>query len=417
MKRVQGFKGSRFKVQGSKFKVQGSKFKVQGSRVQVLITLFALCALLFAPSARAQEKKSVAVLDFESPVEKQYFDMGKSASDYLTAQLAEIGAYRVIERSKLEKILKEHELGMMGVVDPDKVKQMGKFLSADYILMGNITFLGDSFSINGRIVDVETGEIIGAKSSVFKDPTQLRVAVKNLARALSDLAKPKSGGPSGQSSAELFMGVNSRDFYDSAEALIREIAAIEVYVVGSITEVNTLNRKVKVASSMKTGSREGLRLKVQKLGFSGPEDVGTIFITQVGTGFLDASYLEGDQVKFSIGDQVTSKKYRFKVAVGPIVDEVEDNQDLTKKYHDAVAENLAGSEFLDSADDDDTQKDLSQLRPGNRKSILAKLFKSGVDLVVEGRFHGTPGARRTDFNLWNAYDGKIVKKISFETRL
>ncbi len=395
-------------------KVQGSK----GSRVPALIiALVALGALLFASSARAQEKKSIAVLDFESPVEKQYFDMGKSTSDYLTAQLAEIGAYRVIERSRLEKILKEHELGMTGVVDPDKVKQMGKFLSADDILMGNITFLGDSFSINGRIVDVETGEIIGAKSSIFKDPTQLRVAVKNLARALSDLAKPKSGGSSGQSSAELFMGVNSRDFYDSAEALIREIAAIEVYVVGSITEVNTLNRKVKVASSMKTGAREGLRLKVQKLGFSGPEDVGTIFITQVGTGFLDASYLEGDQVKFSIGDPVTSKKNRYKVAVGPIVDEVEDNQDLTKKYHDAVAENLAGSEFLDSADDDDTQKDLSQLRPGNRKAILDRLFKKGVDLVVEGRFHGTPGARRTDFNLWSAYDGKIVKKISFETKL
>ncbi|MDD5222738.1 MAG: CsgG/HfaB family protein [bacterium] len=376
-----------------------------------------LAVLLVSFPALAQEKKSIAVLDFESPVEKQYFDMGKSASDYLTAQLAEIGSYRVIERSKLEKILKEHELGMLGVVDPDKVKQMGKFLSADYILMGNITFLGDSFSINGRMVDVETGEIVGAKSSVFKDPTQLRVAVKNLARALSDLAKPKSGGQSGQSSAELFMGVSSRDFYDSAEALIREIAAIEVYVVGSITEVNTLDRKVKVASSMKTGAREGLRLKVQKLGFSGPEDVGSIFITQVGTGFLDASYLEGDQVKFSIGDQVTSKKYRFKVAVGPIVDEVEDNQDLTKKYHEAVAENLAGSEFLDSADEDDVQKDLSQLRPGNRKAILAKLFKSGVDLVVEGRFHGTPGARRTDFNLWNAYDGKIVKKISFETKL
>ena len=297
-------------------KVLGSK----GSRVPALIiALVALGALLFASSARAQEKKSIAVLDFESPVEKQYFDMGKSTSDYLTAQLAEIGAYRVIERSRLEKILKEHELGMTGVVDPDKVKQMGKFLSADDILMGNITFLGDSFSINGRIVDVETGEIIGAKSSIFKDPTQLRVAVKNLARALSDLAKPKSGGSSGQSSAELFMGVNSRDFYDSAEALIREIAAIEVYVVGSITEVNTLNRKVKVASSMKTGAREGLRLKVQKLGFSGPEDVGTIFITQVGTGFLDASYLEGDQVKFSIGDPVTSKKNRYKVAVGPIV--------------------------------------------------------------------------------------------------
>jgi hypothetical protein len=243
------------------------------------------------------------------------------------------------------------------------------------------------------------------------------VAVKNLARALSDLAKPKSGGPSGQSSAELFMGVNSRDFYDSAEALIREIGAIEVYVVGSITEVNTLNRKVRVASSMKTGAREGLRLKVQKLGFSGPEDAGSIYVTLLGTGFLEASYQEGEQVKFSIGDQVTSKNYRFKVAVGPILDEVEDNQDLTKKYREAVVENLAGSEFLDAADEDDLQKDLSQLRPGNRKAILAKLFKSGVDLVVEGKFHGTPGVRRTDFNLWNAYDGKIVKKISFETKL
>ena len=83
-----------------------------------------LAVLLVSIPALAQEKKSIAVLDFESPVEKQYFDIGKSASDYLTAQLAEIGAYRVIERSRLEKILKEHELGMIGVVDPDKVKRL-----------------------------------------------------------------------------------------------------------------------------------------------------------------------------------------------------------------------------------------------------------------------------------------------------
>ena len=64
----------------------------------------------------AQEKKSVAVLDFESPKGKQYWDMGKNASDYLTVQLAEIGSFRVIERKQIEKILKEHELGMIGVV-------------------------------------------------------------------------------------------------------------------------------------------------------------------------------------------------------------------------------------------------------------------------------------------------------------
>lgn len=380
----------------------------------------ALClgiAILTGAAAHAQEKKSVAVLDFESPAGKQYWDMGKNASDYLTVQLAEIGALRVIERTQISKILKEHELGMTGVVDPGKVKEMGKFLSADYMLMGNITFLGDSFSINGRMVDVETAEIAAAKSTVFREPLQLRIATKNLARELSEAARP-AGEPGGRSSAELFMGVDSRDFYDSAEALIREIeAAVETHIVGTVTQIDTLNRKVKIASSMKEGAREGLRLKVQRIGFSGAEDVGTVFITRVGTGALDAAFLEGEKVSYSIGDPVTSKDFRYRVAVGPIADEVEDNRQLAKKYQELVLETLAGSDYLDAADGPELEGDLAKLRPGNRRSIMKRLFEKGVDLVIDGRFHGMPGSRRTDFNLWNAYNGKIEKKISFETRL
>ena len=372
--------------------------------------------LMMSFAGQAQERKSVAVLDFESPAGKQYWDMGKNASDYLTIQLAEIGTFRVIERKHMTKILKEHELGMTGVVDPEKVKEMGKFLSADYMLMGNISFLGDSFSINGRLVDVETGEIAGAKSTVFREPLQLRIATKNLARALSEHAR--SGERPGASSAELFMGVDSRDFYDSAEALIREIeVAVETHIVGTITQIDTMNRKVRIASSMKEGAREGLRLKVQRIGFSGAEDVGTVFITRVGTGALDASFLEGEAVNYSIGDPVTSKDFRYRVAVGPIVDEVEDNRQLAKKYQGLVLETLAGSDYLDAGDDPAYQSDLERMRPGNRRSIMKRLFNQGVDLVIEGRFHGMPGSRRTDFNLWNAYNGKIVKKISFETKL
>jgi tetratricopeptide (TPR) repeat protein len=68
----------------------------------------------------------------------------------------------VVERESLEKVLKEQELSLGGFVDPLKVKELGKLVSADAVLLGNVVF----FSIEDKDISKEY------KSKDYKDPTR-----------------------------------------------------------------------------------------------------------------------------------------------------------------------------------------------------------------------------------------------------
>ena len=67
---------------------------------------------------------------------------------------------RVVERSRLNELIQEQDLGASGRVDPNTAAQVGKLVGAKFIVLGGfVDFFGD-FRIDARIVDVETGELV-----------------------------------------------------------------------------------------------------------------------------------------------------------------------------------------------------------------------------------------------------------------
>jgi hypothetical protein len=82
-------------------------------------------------------------------------------SDGLTIYLLK-NEFRVIERKKLDKIVREQQIQLSGIVDEETAVQIGRLASADYLIIGS-----GSFSISGRspfikqlnvkMIDVETG--------------------------------------------------------------------------------------------------------------------------------------------------------------------------------------------------------------------------------------------------------------------
>jgi len=78
----------------------------------------------------------------------------------LLTELAQNSALRIVERSLLRDILAEQDLGASGRVDPQTAAGVGKLVGARYIITGQFTDLYGDFRMDGRIVNVETGEII-----------------------------------------------------------------------------------------------------------------------------------------------------------------------------------------------------------------------------------------------------------------
>ncbi|MEI2780093.1 MAG: FlgO family outer membrane protein [Candidatus Competibacter sp.] len=78
---------------------------------------------------------------------------------------------KVVERSQLEKVLKEQQLSYSGLVDLSSAQQVGKLLGAGGIVLGTITDEGNAVAVNSRLVEVGTADIVAAaEAELAKTP-------------------------------------------------------------------------------------------------------------------------------------------------------------------------------------------------------------------------------------------------------
>jgi curli biogenesis system outer membrane secretion channel CsgG len=119
--------------------------------------------------------------------DKQYQSISDKTASCFVAELAKTEQFRIIERQRLDDILKEKKLSMTGLVNSDNVKEIGKILGANSIIIVELTnvkydtkhkgvfskTLSETIEVNvsARVVLVETGEIIASESSTAKQKT------------------------------------------------------------------------------------------------------------------------------------------------------------------------------------------------------------------------------------------------------
>ena len=115
----------------------------------------------FVSTATAQQKKRVAVFDFDyatvqSDVSALFgtnLDVGKGIADLIVENLVKNGTYSVIERKAIEKIMAEQNFSNSDRADPNSAAQLGKILGVDAIIIGSITQFGrddKATSVGGR---------------------------------------------------------------------------------------------------------------------------------------------------------------------------------------------------------------------------------------------------------------------------
>jgi curli biogenesis system outer membrane secretion channel CsgG len=106
---------------------------------------------LSAADAAAQQRIKIAIWDFENNSERSWWfhdQLGGAARNQLDTAFSEndqlARMFSVIEREKLDLVMKEQELGAAGVLDPQSAAKIGRILGVKYILTGAV----DRFSIN-----------------------------------------------------------------------------------------------------------------------------------------------------------------------------------------------------------------------------------------------------------------------------
>jgi TolB-like protein len=126
---------------------------------QVVADLSRRCALL------AKDKSIRLAVQPFTPTQPQFTaEAGCGFGAYFTEGL--IGALganpekiRLFERSRLDAITKENALSLTGLLSQDEARKIGELAPIDYILTGTFTKLASFVEVNGRILDVVSGEI------------------------------------------------------------------------------------------------------------------------------------------------------------------------------------------------------------------------------------------------------------------
>lgn len=104
---------------------------------------------------------SFAVLPFVVlSTDVRFSQLSKGFSENLTYHLVKNQVVKVIERTQLDKAVKEMSLSMTGAVDDSTAQSIGKIVGAMYVVIGSVEILEDHVEINCRVLQVETSENI-----------------------------------------------------------------------------------------------------------------------------------------------------------------------------------------------------------------------------------------------------------------
>ena len=166
-------------------------------RLTVGSSALVLAALVCASAARAQQqpanppaaapqdvRPTIAILDYDIGLV-----MGQDPADYQAlrrglasmtiSELSNNRAVRIVERAQISAIMQEQRLTRDSVVDQSTALRLARILNAHYMVTGTIFDQRGRFTIDARLFNVETSEILqtvrvnGRLDDVFTLVTQL----------------------------------------------------------------------------------------------------------------------------------------------------------------------------------------------------------------------------------------------------
>ena len=137
-----------------------------------------------AADVNAVDTITVAIIDFESKAPGNP-DLGKQLGDILTARLSIYDQFRLVERQKLQELLKEQQLNLSGMVDSGQAVKIGRMLGARIMVFGRAFIVDRDLYLVAKVVGTETSQVKGV---IAKGETESNLSdiIDQLADKLAD---------------------------------------------------------------------------------------------------------------------------------------------------------------------------------------------------------------------------------------
>ncbi len=175
----------------------------------VLASLPCVLALsLVAPAAaanpnRERNKKAPVVAIFPFKVlnkEDKHQHLGEGAAEAIVNKIVNDKALRIVEESQLDKAINAIARNQSGLFEEDSYLAIGQMVDARYVVIGSVQVAGEQVALNGRLLEVETRQLLAAERVVkpFNDVLggYDELAARLLSKMTFHLAQRVAGGDS-----------------------------------------------------------------------------------------------------------------------------------------------------------------------------------------------------------------------------
>ena len=199
-------------------------------RKSILSLAIAAAMLIAMPgSGFAQAKIKIAIWEFENHAETSWWfhnDMGPAARNTIDTEFSEnkvlSDKFSVVERDKLNLVMKEQGLATSGAVDPASAAKVGKILGVKYIVLGGI----DKFNIDktGGGFGGIGGNLVQAKATINLRMIDSTTAERVFSISAEDQVKKGGGFIKGASlSHDSEWGLASETIQKTAKAVVAKL--------------------------------------------------------------------------------------------------------------------------------------------------------------------------------------------------
>ena len=140
--------------------------------IRIMLICFLTVILLSCASAPKVEAPRgepivIAVLYFDNhSTSEEYEPLRTGLTDMFITELSKFPELKVVERTKLDLIMAELQLSEVGLIDQDTMQKVGKLLGAQALYYGGYTPWAGELRLDGRLVRVETTEVIESDKSI-----------------------------------------------------------------------------------------------------------------------------------------------------------------------------------------------------------------------------------------------------------
>ncbi len=191
--------------------------------------------------AQATAKKRLVVMDFDYGPTNSYYTSyrgvgaARGISELLINELVNNGTYTVVDRSKLEQVLKQQNRS--GAMDAGTAAEIGKQLGVDAVLIGTIT----KFNIDKQSGG---GSFMGIGGGSQKTKATVQIDVRLIGTDSGDiLATAKAVGEADQSDSNISVrGIGGNSSSSNEDSLLS--AAVDKAVSQMVTKLAEVSKKL-----------------------------------------------------------------------------------------------------------------------------------------------------------------------------